>query len=145
MAATVEQIVTLRRLCDEPTMTTYTDAMLVAYIERYPLLDENGQPPYTWDMSTSPPTKVVNDRWVETYDLHAAAADVWEEKAASEVVAFDFSADGASYTRSQRYQQMMAQVRYHRGRRSPTSGTLVKWPEETGIWPSWVENLPEIP
>ena len=35
------------------------------------------------DTSTSPPTLSENDDWIPTYDLHAAAADVWQEKGAA--------------------------------------------------------------
>lgn len=142
MTATAAQILQLRRMVAEPTTTTYSDATLTTYIEAYPLLDERGEVPYTWDTATSPPTQDENEDWVPTYDLHAAAADVWEEKAAAEATAFDFGADGATYNRSQRHAQMMAQVRYHRSRRSPTTGTLVKWPEEmTARDQPWVANL----
>jgi hypothetical protein len=141
MTATAAQIAQLRRMVAEPTSATYSDLALTAYIETYPLLDERGQAPYTWDTATSPPTQDANDDWVPTYDLHAAAADVWEEKAGAETTSFDFGADGASYNRSQRYTQMMAQARYHRSRRSPKTGTLVKWPAEGTRWdPSWVAN-----
>ena len=145
MTATAAQIARLRRMVAEPTDTTYDDDTLAEYIERYPLLDERGQQPYTWDTSTEPPTQEVNDNWIATYDLHAAAADVWEEKAAGVADSVDFGADGANYQLSQKYEQAMARVRYHRVRRSPTTHTLVKWPEERNsaeLYP-WIGNLPE--
>jgi hypothetical protein len=145
MSATAAQIARLRRMVAEPTEDPYDDDTLSEYIERYPLLDERGEQPYTWDTSTEPPTRNDNDSWFPTYDLHAAAADVWEEKAAGVADSVDFGADGANYHLSQKYEQAMARVRYHRARRSPTTHTLVKWPEERNsaeLYP-WIGNLPE--
>lgn len=130
MAATAAQIAQLRRMVAEPGVAPYTDALLIGYIGTYPLLDERGQEPYTWETSTQPPTQEANDDWIPTYDLHAAAADIWEEKAALYAAQYTFNADGASHQLSQRYEQMMSSARYHRSRRSPTTGTMVKWPEE---------------
>ena len=82
MTASAAQIAQLRRMVAEPATTTYSDAALQGYIEAYPLLDQRGEPPYTYDYAT-PPAQVANPEWIATYDLHAAAADVWEEKAAT--------------------------------------------------------------
>lgn len=139
--ATAAQIAEMRRMCAEPTTATYSDVDLAAYIERYPLTDVRGQEPYTWDVSTMPPSQVDNDAWVPTYDLHAAAADVWNEKAAALAHLYDFSADGGSYSRSQRVTQAQAQARYHLARRNlntirltmadgPNAASFViNWPE----------------
>lgn len=144
MAATTAQIMQLRRMVAESESTTYDDVAMAAYIEAYPLLDEQGEAPYTWDTATSPPTQDVNEGWIPTYDLQAAAGDIWEEKAGALVTAFDFTADGATYNRSQQYDMMIRQARYHRSRRSPKTGTLVKWPKETaGVQQSWIANLME--
>lgn len=144
MAATAEQKAQVQRMCAlSVSDTTYTDTVIGGYVERYPLLDAQGQSPWVWDHSVIPPKKAVNSGWIPTYDLHAAAADIWEEKAAQLAAAFDFSADGANFSRSQAYEQSMKQVRYHRSRRSPTSGTLVKWPEETTDQLGYIVNLPE--
>ena len=140
MAATAEQIARLRRMVAESTAATYDDDAIAAYIERYPLLDERREAPYTWDTTTQPPTQDANDDWIPTYDLHAAAGDIWEEKAATYADQYDFNADGARHSLSQRFAQMMARARYHRGRRSPRTGTLVQWPKETGRDLSWVVN-----
>lgn len=132
MAATAAQIAQVRRMVAEPTTGTYSDVMLASYIESYPLIDADGHEPSETD-------------WTATYDLHAAAADVWEEKAAGVADSVDFGADGANYHLSQKYEQAMARVRYHRARRSPTTHTLVKWPEERNsaeLYP-WIGNLPE--
>lgn len=124
--------------------TTWTDAVVGTYIERYPLIDERGEAPYTWDTSTEPPTQDANDNWLATYDLHAAAADVLEERAVALATSFDFSADGASYQRSQQYEALMKQCRYHRARRTPTSMTLAKWPDEgRAVAEVWIGNLAE--
>lgn len=142
MSATAAQIAQLRRMVAEPTTATYDDTTLAGYIEAYPLLDERGEEPYIWDTSSSPPEQDDNEDWIPTYDLHAAAADIWDEKAAALATAFDATADGASLRLSQKYEQAMARVRYHRSRRSPKSGTLVKWPKERADM-SWIGNLPE--
>jgi len=117
MAATAEQVTQLRRMVAEPTENTYTDEALTAVIERYPLLDARGLTPYTWDYTTTPPTQVLREAWIPTYDLHAAAAEVWQEKGALLAGNFDFTADGASFSRSQAYSMAMKQSRYHMARR----------------------------
>ena len=131
---TVAQIAALRRMVAEPTTTTYSDALLSSYIEKYPHLDEWGESPldaYGW----------ANTNWTPTYDLNAAAADIWEEKAVQVISKFDFSANGGTYNQSQQYEQMMKQARYHRSRRMPSTMMAVKYPpEETS---EWIENLPE--
>jgi len=142
MAATAAQIAQVRRMVNEPTTATYADADITTYIEHYPLMDALGETPYTWDTSTTPASQVANDAWVDTYDLAAAAADIWSEKAAGLAPNFDFSADGASYSRSQAYEQAMKQARYYRSRRSPKTATLQAWPkDDEGI--TWIGNLPE--
>lgn len=90
---------------------TYTDVMLTDYIERYPLTDVYGVvPPETEDGDIG--------AWIPTYDLHAAAADLWQEKATAVIDQFDFSADGGSYSRAQRYNAYMQRVAFHLSRRS---------------------------
>jgi hypothetical protein len=128
MSASVAQIAQLRRMTAESGVETYDDDAMADYIEAYPLLDAEGRAP-------------DDDDWDATYDLHAAAADIWEEKAAAFAEEYDFSADGASYHLSQRYEQMMRQARFHRSRRSPRTATLVKWPEDTGASDTpWIVN-----
>ena len=143
MSATAAQIARLRRMVAEPDETTYLDTDLAGYIEDYPLVDERGEEPYTWDTSTEPPTQDDNDNWIATYDLNAAAADIWEEKAATLAQDFDFSADGASFSRSQAYEQMMRSARYYRSRRSLKTVTQRPEPERsTDVL--WIGNLAEI-
>ena len=128
MAVTAAQIAQMRRLVNEPTATAYTEGVLSEYIARYPMLDERGEKPYTWETTTSPPTQEANDDWIPTYDLAAAAADIWSEKAATLAEDFDTNADGASLSRSQAYEQAMKQARHWRSRRSMTTITLVVEP-----------------
>jgi len=129
----------------EPTITTYSDAAIAAYIEAYSLVDERGESPYTWDGSTEPPTKEVNADWIATYDLNAAAADVWDEKAAALAADYNFSNDAGRFDRSQAFEHAQGRARYYRSRRSPRSVTLRQWPKETTAeeFP-WIGNLPEV-
>lgn len=130
MGASATQIATVRRMIAEPTTTTYTDAIVTAAIESHPLFDENGEEPTYLDYSTEPPTATANDDWIPTYDLNAAAADLWEQKAASLAANFDFSADGGSYQRSQAYEMAMKQARHFRSRASGESIRMHMHPTE---------------
>jgi hypothetical protein len=145
MTATAAQIAQLRRMVAEPATTTYSDVLIQGFIEKYPLLDERGQTPYYFDGST-PPAKVANTSWVATYDLNAAAADVWEEKAAAVSTQVNFSADGGNYSMSNQYEQYMKNARHYRSRRAPTSSRVLKWPHEYSVVSTdmpWIENNPE--
>lgn len=105
-------VATLRRMTAEPESSAiYTDEVLTEILTSYSVCDGEGLMP-------------DEDGWIPTYDVHAAAAQVWEEKAGALAVEFDFSADGASFARSQAHQQAMAQARYHRARRLARSNTL---------------------
>ncbi len=123
MAATAEQVAQLRRMTGESSSDTYSDEALEETIERYPLEDARGEGPWI-ESTTTPGTLEENPDWTATYDLNAAAADIWAEKAADLAQDFDFSADGGSYHRSQAYAQMMQQSRYYRSRRSIKTITL---------------------
>lgn len=116
MSATAAQIAKVRRMVAEPTEATYSDASITAYIEVHPLVDANGTSPTYYAASSR--AMVENTNWMATYDLNAAAADIWDEKASSLAEDYDFSADGGSYHRSQAYEQAMKQARYYRSRRS---------------------------
>jgi len=130
MSATAAMISQVRGWANEPNDTTYDDDAISVFIERFPCVDERGEEPYTWDTSTTPPSKDDNEDWIATYDLHAAAADIWTEKAAIVAQDFDFEADGGNYSRSQAYSQYMMQSRFHQARRRPGTITLHKWPDE---------------
>lgn len=122
----------LRRMVAEPDDSTYTDTDLQGYVSRYPLLDADGLDP-------------LDEDWVPTYDLHAAAADVWEEKAAAVAADFNFAADGARFDRSQIHAQYQAQAQFHRMRRAAKTMTLIAWPEESNVdTMPWIGNLPEL-
>lgn len=142
MAATAAQIAQVRRMVAEPTTTTYSDATIKSYIEAYPCIDERGEEPYDWDTSTDPPHQDANADWIPTYDLNAAAADLWDEKAATLAQDYDFSADGASYSRSQAYEAAEKRSRYYRSRRQPKTFTLRPEPE-AAAGDVWVGNLAE--
>jgi hypothetical protein len=134
MAVTVPDamVARLRRLTAEPTATTYTDADLRECIERYPLADADGYAP-------------DSDLWAGAWDIHPAAADIWEEKAAALAAAFDFAADGGDYKRSQAYNQMLQQARRFRSMRQTTTFVMVAEPPPAGALrvESWIGNLPE--
>jgi hypothetical protein len=140
---TAAQIAQVRRMVAEPTTTTYSDAQITTYIETYPVMDVQGELPYTLSSAT-PPVNEVNANWMPTYDLNAAAADVWQEKAAGVANLYDFEADGGKYSRSQVIKQAMEMARFYRSRRMPTTHQLVKTPDErTAADSSWIGNLSE--
>jgi len=140
MSATAAQIAQVRRMTAEPIAGDYSDSAIRAYIEAYPCIDERGELPYTWDSSTTPPTQDANTEWVTTYDLHAAAADIWEEKAAAVADRFDVTVDSGAYTRSQAYVHAQAQARYHRARRKLSTHALYAYPTANDDGPEWVVN-----
>lgn len=68
MSATAAMVAQLRRMVSEPTTAVYADSQLTTTIELYPVHDSAGLAPDDED-------------WTATYDLNAAAADLWLEKA----------------------------------------------------------------
>lgn len=122
----------LRRMVAEPTQDTYSDATLSAYLERYPLPDALGAQP-------------ADSAWLGSWDENAAAADVWQEKAAAFASDFDFSADGGQYSRSQVHKQMLDIARSFRARRK--TGVLVLQvqprPDYAPGLTTWIGNAPE--
>lgn len=102
-------------MTSEPTTDTYSDFALTAYVVRFALPDSQGYRPFYSDGITAD----VN--WTPTYDLNAAAEKIWAEKANQFVGKYDFSADGASYTRSQAYEMAMKQARFYASRKAPKS------------------------
>jgi hypothetical protein len=141
---TVAQIAQLRRMVGETDPNAvYTNALMTSYIDRYPRIDEEGEEPFTLSGDT-PPRHIVNPDWMPTYDMNAAAADIWVEKATATVGQYDFNADGGSYSRSQQYDQYMKQARFYRARSMPTSARSHKWPDEQrGRDAVWIANNPE--
>ena len=118
MAATAAMAAQLRRMVDEPTEDTYDDDLIDDIIETYPLLDVLGNDPQDVDFSTTPPTISETDDWIPTYDLNAAAAQIWGEKAGAVSDEFDFNADGGSYSRSQKKKQYSDNARWYSSRSS---------------------------
>jgi hypothetical protein len=128
MTVLAAQIARLRRMTAEPTDATYSDALLTTIIETYQTVDKNGESPLV-PSTILPGTLMANPDWTETYDLHMAAAEIWEEKAAAVAHKFDFNADGGSYSASQVKKQYTDQVRWHLARRNP--GTIILVVPET--------------
>lgn len=119
MGATAADIARLRSMTNEPAgQTTFSDAELQAVIERYPLPDPLGIEPYYIDASTTPPTQTLRTSWIPTWDIDAAAADVWEMKAGKVAEDFDSNADGANLSRSQRFDHYTKMASRYRSRRS---------------------------
>lgn len=148
MTATTAMKAQVRRWVNEPTTTPYADSDIAAFIERYPLPDERGVDPYYYDTTTDPPTQVATTGWYPTYDLHAASADIWDEKAAGLSEKIDRPnnsprQDSTPY--STRYDHAVQRARYHRSRRIASTGTLIQSPSRTrrGASALWVGNLPE--
>ena len=85
----------------------------------------------------------VNSAWTATYDLNSAAAEIWLEKAAALATAYDFTADGGSFSRSQMITQAQNMAAYYRARRAARSIRL-----EADMNPveaqDWIGNLAEI-
>ena len=107
--ATTDDVAVIRRYCGlSDSDATYTDTVIEAYMDEFPLVDVDGYDP---DDST----------WTETYDLHAVAERIWQEKAALIADKFDFAADGATYGLSSKHTQYMKQARYHGARKSPSA------------------------
>lgn len=140
MAASAEDLATVRRLAAEPTETTYSDEALNALIETYPIPDGEGNDP-------------DDDNWAATYDLFLAASQVWTEKAAALLGAggtFDFSADDASFKRSQIYDQYIGladKMRVNSRRLGPNRGARSVTQKAAGPFRDtdqpWIGNLPE--
>src|SRR3990172_2827266 len=114
----------LRRMTAERINSNYSDAYMTAYITPCPGTDETGEPPRIAS-TTVPGEMMVNPDWTATYDLHAAAAMIWEEKSGNLAPNYDFEADGGSYSRGQAFTHAMQMVRFHTSRRNPKTITLV--------------------
>ena len=128
MAATAAMVAELRRMIDEPESAIYDDDALETYIERYPTLDALGTEPLEVDYDTEPPTLSERADWIPTYDLHAAAADLWLEKSATVAEDYSFTADGSTLNRGDVQKQYKEQSRIHRARRKAGTVTLMVEP-----------------
>lgn len=106
MAASADNIRQLRRMVAEPTEDTYTDTDLTAYIERYPLMDADGNDPDETD-------------WVATYDLNSCASEIWTEKAACPSSKYDTAdGNGMKQYRSQVMANYLRMARFYGARRA---------------------------
>ena len=147
MTVTAAQIAQMRRMVAEPTAATYTDDLLEDIIELYPTIDELGTMPYYYVQTGGVPTKTDNANWIPTYNLNAAAAQIWDEKAAAIANQYDFKADGGDYSRSQAFKHATEQAKYYRSRRGLSTFKLYKSPKESASGSlnqeSWIGNLPE--
>jgi hypothetical protein len=118
MSATQAQKDELRGKLADTKANYFTDAQLAVLIERYPVDDDDGNEP-------------DDDGWTETYDLNAAAGDGWDEKVmAISDSSFDFSADGATYSRSQRLEAYRRNASYYRSRSCAETVLPAKAPRE---------------
>jgi hypothetical protein len=104
------------------------------------VIDERGELPYFFTADT-PPAHDPNESWIPTYDLYAAAADIWQQKAATVAADYQFSSDDQSFSRQQVFDQYMAQVRFCRSR--SMTKTMTQLPKEMDQQPVWIGNLPE--
>lgn len=111
MTEPLELVPRLRRMVKESTTSVYSDAELVSYIRLYPIPDYNRKLP-------------DQTGWIPTYDLNAAASDIWLEKAASSSEKFDFQADGGNYSENQVYENCMKMHRMYGARRRAQNRTV---------------------
>lgn len=119
----------------------YSDTVLGEYIERYPVMDSQGEEPTEYDTSTDPPTEVErDDTWIPTYDLNRAAADIWAEKAATVAADYDFSADGANLNRSQPYQHCRQMSAYYASRARVDTIKPEVYPPISTTETQWLSN-----
>ena len=125
-----ELIKKLRRMIAESEDSIYTDTILEEYIKSYPVIDVDGEEPTYLDYSTQPPTVADNPNWIPTYDLNAAAAEIWDQKAAGLQSKYDFSADGGSYSVKQAFDNAVKMAAKYRGRSSASSHRVFKSPKE---------------
>ena len=101
----------VRRMVAEPEATTYTNEAIERIIKNNAISDSDGRTP-------------ENPMWTPTYDLNATASDIWEEKAGTVADEIDFSADGGSFQRSQKFAMYMRQAARYRAKAIATSKTV---------------------
>jgi hypothetical protein len=146
MTATAAMRTQVRAWVNEPTTAAYDDSELNVFIERYPLIDERGVAPYYYDTSTDPPTQVATAGWYPVYDLHAAAADIWEEKAAALALTIDRPTQGPTpgvHRETQPRDEAARQARRHRSLRSGKTVAQIPWPGRRSHGTDWIGNLGE--
>lgn len=140
MAVSIDDVRRLRRMVAEPTDATYNNDDIIKYLEQWPLVDSNGR-------------TVEDTNWTEAYDLHAAAAEIWDEKAAAVADKHDFNADGANFQSSQLYDHCLKQSKHHRSlqkaqvKRNVTVRRTTYYPEyanpvfDEDETPDWIDSI----
>jgi hypothetical protein len=128
----------------EPTTATYSDDALETVIESHPVPDLRGVAPWQWDYSTAPPTQEANEQWIPTYDLNAAAAVIWDEKAASAAQDYSYSADGGSFSRNQVFDQFSRMASKYRSRSVPRGIEFIRTQREVTPEGYVVETTPLV-
>ncbi len=104
MALTAAQLSTIGRRAGEAHKST--DDRMVTDETIQLIADEVGLVKDSADLA---PTAAL---YTTTYDLAAATAGVWREKAGRMAEGFDFRAEGATFTRSQAYRHALQQATY---------------------------------
>lgn len=144
MAVPSNQIADLRRACAlTEADTTYTAEVLERTLERYPLVDKFGNSPTINGSGTNPMTEEPNPKWMATYDVNAAAAQIWGEKAALYASEYDFKDNDQQFNRSQKHEHALKMQRYYRSRSAPRSITVYGQAYNPNVEPVWIGNLPE--
>jgi hypothetical protein len=110
--------------------------VLGTVIQGYTVPDVEGDYPYTSAGS-------VNSDWSSTFDLARAAAYIWQEKAASLAANYDFTADGATFHRSQAVKQAMEMSAYWNSRRMALGRVLDADLGSVTETTRWIGNLAE--
>lgn len=68
-----------------------------------------------------------------TYDLHAAAADVWQQKAAHFAVSYDIQTDGHRLSRSQLINQCFQMATIHKQQSRGANGVISLYRSDTNV------------
>lgn len=98
MALTAAQLARVRRMAAEPTEDTYTDADIDTLADQVAkVVDASGYAPSHAD-------------YTDTYDLYILTAEIWREKAGNVADEYDFVAEGAEFSRSQKYTTFLSQA-----------------------------------
>lgn len=131
MAATAAQLATLKRYTNEDgSGDVYTGDLLTSILESYPVSDSDGNEP-------------DESNWTATYDLHAAAAQIWGEKAATLVCKVDSNLPGGgSYRNSQLLDNAVKMEKWHKARARARGIRFTAYPKPTDDR-VWVGNLDE--
>src|SRR5262245_37489767 len=124
---TPDVVARLRRLVAEPTTALYSDADLIAYLKQFP----NARKLQADTLMVN----ASNSLSVVVWDVHAAAAQIWEEKIAQLVVqgSYDITADGQTLNRDQKLRQYREQLAYNQARRRVRSVKITAAPSRTQL------------